>query len=454
MHHVLFFLLMIAGTAAFSQDGATSNQKVTTALINLKAGNGVNDGESEIISDRLRSELFKTGKVTIMERDQMQEILKEQGFQQSGACTDEACLVEMGQMLGVKHLVVGSLGKLGSMFMVNVRAIDVQTSKVINVVSVDVKGEIEDLVNKLPYIANQLVNEAKPDAAAEAPTPAIEASPEPQEEDVKQEAPETTAVADIDTVEKIEEKKPEPVKEIGKNKDKNENRFGVSFVMEIGAPAQHYINDSLVNGVAVKDSSSGLNYYYQEKVYNHDKTPLVNLQIRFQIKMGSAVNFSIGPGYMFESEAFTVKDSFSNAGDVNRFDITYGVPMIHLGLAFVKRIYPVKINIGGFTNFAMPITNYSYTISSVSGDGGLIDESNEETDIDFKFNPGLRAGVEFLIGAHFGIGAEGVWSFWPSYETNFNFDELGLDFNSSEPEYTQEIKFPSFKFGLNFNFYF
>ena len=86
----------------------------------------------------------------------MQEILKEQGFQISGACTDEACMVEMGQLLGVERLVSGSIGKLGSMFLVNIRAIDVETAKIVGVVSVDIKGGIEDVVGHLPGIARKL----------------------------------------------------------------------------------------------------------------------------------------------------------------------------------------------------------------------------------------------------------------------------------------------------------
>jgi hypothetical protein len=442
---------MIAGTKVFSQNGTIPDQKVTTALINLKAGNGVNEGESEIISDRLRSELFKTGKVTIMERDQMQEILKEQGFQQSGACTDEACLVEMGQMLGVKHLVVGSLGKLGSMFMVNVRAIDVQTSKVINVVSVDVKGEIEDLVNKLPYIANQLVNETKTDDSAQVQTPPPEVSPEPKEEFEINES-ETATVATVDTVEKTEEKKPEQPKEIGKNKDKNENRFGISFVMEIGGAPRHKATlDTLSDNAVILFDSVGQSLgYYSEENYVHEKTPLINLQVRFQLKMGPFLNMAIAPGLMFATEKYSPKDAVD--GKIDQLEITYAVPMIHLGLSYVKRIYPIKINAGGFLNFTMPITTYTNTIGAFDVYGDPV-TPREDSDVDLKLAPGLRAGVEFLIGAHFSIGAEGVWTFWPKYETKFNFDEFDLK-NFDDPVTTQTIKYPSFNLGLNFNFYF
>ncbi|MBD3420890.1 MAG: hypothetical protein GF398_12290, partial [Chitinivibrionales bacterium] len=143
------------------------------AVMNLKNASGVSQGEAELISDRLRVELFRTGSVNVMERDQMQEILKEQGFQQSGACTDEACLVEVGQLLGVKSLVTGSIGKLGSIFMVNLRMIDVSTARISKVVSKDIRGEIEEVVDYLPEIAAQLVGGRKPE---------VQPEPEPEKE--------------------------------------------------------------------------------------------------------------------------------------------------------------------------------------------------------------------------------------------------------------------------------
>lgn len=132
-----------------------SRQKL--AILNLKNANGVTLSDAELISDRLRNELFSTGMVDMMERDQMQEVLKEQGFQQSGtACTDEGCMVEIGKLLGVSRLVTGSVGKLGSLYMINVRSIDIQSGKIDKVVSRDIKGSIENLVGILSEIAQSL----------------------------------------------------------------------------------------------------------------------------------------------------------------------------------------------------------------------------------------------------------------------------------------------------------
>ena len=61
----------------------------------------VSKAESVTLTDRLRSELVKTGSFTIIERSEMDEILKEQGFQITG-CTSDECVVEAGRLLTSK----------------------------------------------------------------------------------------------------------------------------------------------------------------------------------------------------------------------------------------------------------------------------------------------------------------------------------------------------------------
>jgi TolB-like protein len=149
------FAVALATVAAVAAPVSSTSvpEKPAIAVLNLKESSGVTTGEAELLSDRLRAELFNTGSFTVMERDQMQQVLKEQGFQKSGACTDATCMVEIGQLLGVKQIITGSIGRLGSMFLVNLRSIDVTTGKILKVVSQDVKGSIEDLVGVLPGIA-------------------------------------------------------------------------------------------------------------------------------------------------------------------------------------------------------------------------------------------------------------------------------------------------------------
>jgi curli biogenesis system outer membrane secretion channel CsgG len=70
------------------------------------AANGISQAEAITLTDILRSNLGLTGLYQVMERSKMSEILREQGFQQSGACDEASCIVEMGQFLGVTLMVV------------------------------------------------------------------------------------------------------------------------------------------------------------------------------------------------------------------------------------------------------------------------------------------------------------------------------------------------------------
>ncbi|MBN1761433.1 MAG: hypothetical protein JW863_24125 [Chitinispirillaceae bacterium] len=161
----------------------TATQLDKIAVLNLKNTEGVTQGEAELLTDRLRNDLFSTGKVEVMERDQMQNILAEQGLQQSGiTCTDEGCMVEFGKLLGVKILVSGSIGKLGSLFMINAKSIDVQTAQILKVVSEDVKGEIEDVVEILPTVAAKLTGASVATAPPSTAKPATEPVAAPRKE--------------------------------------------------------------------------------------------------------------------------------------------------------------------------------------------------------------------------------------------------------------------------------
>ena len=57
--------------------------------------------ESATLTDRLQSEMVNTNAIIMVERNQMEEILNEQGFQQSG-CTSAECAAEVGALLGVR----------------------------------------------------------------------------------------------------------------------------------------------------------------------------------------------------------------------------------------------------------------------------------------------------------------------------------------------------------------
>ncbi len=80
---------------------------------------------AQTVSDILRTELFKTKLFIIMERKEMTAILKEQQFQQTGT-TETKDIVRIGKLLAAKKVLSGTVNKLGEVFIINARVIDVE----------------------------------------------------------------------------------------------------------------------------------------------------------------------------------------------------------------------------------------------------------------------------------------------------------------------------------------
>lgn len=140
------------------------------AVLNLE-GTGISASEAIGLTDRFRTDLVRTNKVTVVERSQMETILKEQDFQLAG-CTSAECAVEVGQLLGVTSMVAGTIGKLGSTYIVDIRMIDVQSGKITLSLKRDYRGEIDGLLAIIAELADELVSSGN--RVTSPPTPAGE----------------------------------------------------------------------------------------------------------------------------------------------------------------------------------------------------------------------------------------------------------------------------------------
>lgn len=142
-------------------------------------GEGIDSSASNIVTDALADELMRLGRVRVMERSQMEKILSEQGFQNSGACNGNECAVEVGRLLSIDRMVVGTLGKLGSSFTLSVRVVSVTTGEILGSSRRILKGEIEALVTQmLPPVAQELMARMEGSAPAGASPQVVVAAPE------------------------------------------------------------------------------------------------------------------------------------------------------------------------------------------------------------------------------------------------------------------------------------
>jgi TolB-like protein len=117
---------------------------------------GISKNEAQFLSDRFRTELFETGRFQVVEREKMNVILDEQGFQQSG-CTSVECAVEVGQLLNVGTIAAGTIGKIEEIYSISIRLIDVQSGAIVRTATRDYEGRLSDvLTDVIPELADEL----------------------------------------------------------------------------------------------------------------------------------------------------------------------------------------------------------------------------------------------------------------------------------------------------------
>ena len=146
MKNTLFGTITIIFLLTHSFCLCQEKSKTAIAVLDLDA-DGISTSESNIISARLRTELFNTGKFNVLERDKMDEILNEQGFQLSG-CTTNECIVEVGKLTGVEKMVAGGIGRIGKLITINIRLIDVETGELIKTATDDCECSIESILTQ------------------------------------------------------------------------------------------------------------------------------------------------------------------------------------------------------------------------------------------------------------------------------------------------------------------
>ena len=149
-----------------------AQDRLAVAVMDLE-GRGISAMEAATLTDRLRSEMVNVGAFQVVERGQMEMLLEEQGFQQTG-CTSAECAVEMGKLLGVQAMATGSIGKLGTMWTLDVRMFDVGTGEISKVSSRNFQGGVEGLLDLLKVVTRDLAGLPTEEEQAVAEEPVAE----------------------------------------------------------------------------------------------------------------------------------------------------------------------------------------------------------------------------------------------------------------------------------------
>ncbi len=126
--------------------------KTAIAVLDFTAKGGVTVDEASIITDRIRTQVFRSGEYRVMERADMLSIIKEQGFQQTQSnCESTDCSVEIGKLLAVRQIMTGSVSKLGSIYTLSLRMIDVEKGTIVQDEYRDCRCELEEILTRVSH---------------------------------------------------------------------------------------------------------------------------------------------------------------------------------------------------------------------------------------------------------------------------------------------------------------
>ncbi len=161
---IILFSFVCAGLHAQDAESVSDTRR-TTAVLDFD-GLGITTMESIALTQRLAGEMVNTNAFILVDRSQMEEILQEQGFQQSG-CSSAECAVEIGNLLGVQQMVSGSFGKIGETYTIETKLFSVETSETIRAVNKTYKGAVDGLITQVELVAWDLAGLEPPDALKE-----------------------------------------------------------------------------------------------------------------------------------------------------------------------------------------------------------------------------------------------------------------------------------------------
>jgi formylglycine-generating enzyme len=168
----LFFFLVTSSFAADKPAKETRDLSQYIAIFDLDVVGKVDKDISRPLSDSVRYEIVNSGKYKVMDRGNMDKILKEQAFEMTGTVAKER-MVEAGQILGVGKIIIGSIGIVGRTYMLSLSLVNIESGETERVEEDTCKCEIDELIESTKRVANKLITGGQALAFVPIPEPAL-----------------------------------------------------------------------------------------------------------------------------------------------------------------------------------------------------------------------------------------------------------------------------------------
>jgi hypothetical protein len=147
----------------FQWGGATNaafhlptGKKQSFAVFDLKP-TGLTPETAANLTQVLTTEVKGVEGASVVSRDDIAAMLQLESTKIKAGCDDAGCMAELGGALGVDRLITGDAGKVGTLYIVNLRLLDVRHGQVENRVTESFEGTEEQLLRAVRFAARNLL---------------------------------------------------------------------------------------------------------------------------------------------------------------------------------------------------------------------------------------------------------------------------------------------------------
>jgi TolB-like protein len=152
---LIISLISLFSAMSISIQGAEI-EKTTVSVYGFKSI-GIPQALAESLQEHLESNVLHYAHLGVLSRNDMEIILMESKFQYSGICSEEECLAQAGHIVGVKKIITGTVSRIGSIYNVVLKLIDVNTAELQASVNRKHSGYVDGLLDVVEISLRELL---------------------------------------------------------------------------------------------------------------------------------------------------------------------------------------------------------------------------------------------------------------------------------------------------------
>jgi hypothetical protein len=167
-HCAALTMVIVSAFAIYAQTDVSCNEpRLNISMSQIKAVN-IPEQLAVSIQEQLESDMINYGRYNYVSRADMDAIMLEMKFSQTGMSESEEGLLKAGNMLGVDKIITGTISRVGRTYNVVLKLIEVKSARIEASSSRKIAGDADSLLYISKGMLQQLLKKDEPGNQAKA----------------------------------------------------------------------------------------------------------------------------------------------------------------------------------------------------------------------------------------------------------------------------------------------